>query len=1007
MENHFKLQKKLARAMMLLVILMAWPMGSYAQEILDAGDWQIIVINDYCIELYRYEGKDVSVTTPTEFSLNNKTLPVNNIGDGCFMNNETLESVVVSDGIEYIGNDVFFRCKKLTSVTLPNSLTSIGKRTFSGCSQLPSITLPSQITAISDELFAACRRLYSVFFNGAVTSIGDKAFSQCESLETITLPNSVTSIGNEVFSNCGKLKAITLPDNVTSIGERAFYNTPLTSIILPSQLRTIAASTFEKCQSLEQVTITGNVTLIGQNAFKNCYKLQAITLPNSVTTIEDGTFYACTTLSEITIPSQVSIIGRETFYQCTKLKSVTFNGNITEIQESAFTGCVITTISLPYSCLNIGEGAFWGCNLENLYYAGPKSRWETMVGIGENAFWRQYPTVHWLCTVTFDLNGHGSGAPAAQTVYSSIANVLTVPTAPTAQGYDFDGWFTDAACTDAFDFGTELEDNITLYAKWTALENTITFDLGGRGTAIDAQTVYSGNTVPEPFVQFDGADGIEGWYTDAGRTQKYDFTTAVDHGFTLYAKWAAAGTATITTTTFAGGIVMLTNANGQAFNGQVMPGIYTLTVTLDNGCSFSGYYKLTNRSSHISDMDNAIAGSAPKTYALDLTEKDAVISVTFSSNPILTVTKRADDESVLNKVTWSAVNNQRPTTIYGNGSTIPYISDPNGAVASNFGIRLNVDLGSLSGYAFTATITDRGNGTTVYKNSNDGSSFLIQPYGSIDIDLYVYEKPAILLQDDADNKYKLAENMGIATFFTTLVGRTLYKDGRWNTLCLPFDVSSFSGTPLEGATVMYLYTKKNGGSGFDSTTGTLTLKFTNATSITAGKAYIVKWTKPADYDGNESSYDISNPTFTDVTISSTAPTASTSNDKKVSFVGCYSPVSISGNDRSIVLFDRDNTLYYPTTATSLNSCRAYFQLNGIGVGTEVSTYKLNFVDVEISGTFDSYGITTGIDDASHLIDNGQWTTDNAEWYNMNGQKMNGKPTKRGIYVNNGRKVVIK
>ena len=38
----------------------------------------------------------------------------------------------------------------------------------------------------------------------------------------------------------------------------------------------------------------------------------------------------------------------------------------------------------------------------------------------------------------------------------------------------------------------------------------------------------------------------------------------------------------------------------------------------------------------------------------------------------------------------------------------------------------------------------------------------------------------------------------------TLSGRTLYKDGDWNTLCLPFDIDDFSGTPLEDATVMEL-----------------------------------------------------------------------------------------------------------------------------------------------------------------------------------------------------------
>ena len=41
------------------------------------------------------------------------------------------------------------------------------------------------------------------------------------------------------------------------------------------------------------------------------------------------------------------------------------------------------------------------------------------------------------------------------------------------------------------------------------------------------------------------------------------------------------------------------------------------------------------------------------------------------------------------------------------------------------------------------------------------------------------------------------------------------------------------------------------------------------------------------------------------------------------------------------------------------------------------------------------------------IDNGQLTIDNDVWYTLDGRKLNGKPTQKGIYVNGGRKVVVK
>ena len=719
------------------------------------------------------------------------------------------------------------------------------------------------------------------------------------------------------------------------------------------------------------------VTAIGNTCFWNYQgsqvKLKSVTISEGITTIGNGAFANCDNLASVSLPNSLVSIGIRVFVNCPSL----------------------TSITIPSSVTSIGDWAFQNSRLTDLYYAGTKTQWNN-VTLGDVIFTgiSPEPTIHWRCTATFDMQGHGT-APAAQTVYSGVANALTEPTAPTATGYDFGGWYGDAACTEAFDFTAALDDNVTVYAKWTALENTIIFDLDDRGSAISNQTVYSGNTVTEPNVQFDGTDGIEGWYTDAGRTLKYDFTTVVDHSFTLYAKWAAAGTATITTNG-EGGTATLTNAKGQTFNdGKVMPGTYTLTVTPASGYSFSGTYTLTNRTSLISDMANDIVGSAVKTYTLDLTEKDAVISVTFSSNPILTITTRADDESVLSQVTYSVVNNQTPSTTYDNGSTIPVVTG--GAVASDFGIRLTVDLGTLSGYGFTATITDNGNGSTTYKNSNDGTSFQIQPYGSIDIDLYVYEIPAITLQDNADNSTTLAENVGIAASSITLWGRTLYKDGDWNTLCLPFAVSSFAGTPLEGATVMSLRTTKSSGTGFDSETGTLTLNFANATSIAAGRAYIVKWDKPADYEGNESTYDISDPTFNDVTISSTTPSPSTSNDKKVSFTGCYSPVALTPNDKSNLFLGAANTLYYPNDANNadgnyyVNACRAYFHIGD--ASANVRAFVLSF------GEDEATGITT-----TNYTD---FTNPDCAWYTLDGRRLSGKPSQRGVYVNNGRKIVVK
>jgi len=50
--------------------------------------------------------------------------------------------------------------------------------------------------------------------------------------------------------------------------------------------------------------------------------------------------------------------------------------------------------------------------------------------------------------------------------------------------------------------------------------------------------------------------------------------------------------------------------------------------------------------------------------------------------------------------------------------------------------------------------------------------------------------------DGADNSTALLENNGEVVHSATLKGRTLYKDGNWNTLCLPFDHEIDTDSPL-------------------------------------------------------------------------------------------------------------------------------------------------------------------------------------------------------------------
>ncbi len=84
-----------------------------------------------------------------------------------------------------------------------------------------------------------------------------------------------------------------------------------------------------------------------------------------------------------------------------------------------------------------------------------------------------------LRTVKFNTGNAGS-AVADQSVQNG--KTVTKPADPTREGYTFSGWFTDRSYLQAYDFTAAVDEDFTLYAKWTKASttpvHTHTFDAG-------------------------------------------------------------------------------------------------------------------------------------------------------------------------------------------------------------------------------------------------------------------------------------------------------------------------------------------------------------------------------------------------------------------------------------------------------------------------------------------------------------------------------------------------
>jgi hypothetical protein len=166
--------------------------------------------------------------------------------------------------------------------------------------------------------------------------------------------------------------------------------------------------------------------------------------------------------------------------------------------------------------------------------------------------------------------------------------------------------------------------------------------------------------------------------------------------------------------------------------------------------------------------------------------------------------------------------------------------------------------------------------------------------------------------------------------------------------------------------------------------GELTLSFETASSIEAGMPYLIKWE-----DGD----DIVEPTFKNVKIDSTLQNVET---EFVDFGGNYDPVSFTEPDPTALYLGAGDMLYYPNGTMTIGAFRAYFVLKGLTAGpgaNQVRAINLNFDEQE-----------NGIKEISSPSNPSNLSN---HYFTLDGRKLTKHPTARGIYVKNGKKVMIK
>ena len=165
--------------------------------------------------------------------------------------------------------------------------------------------------------------------------------------------------------------------------------------------------------------------------------------------------------------------------------------------------------------------------------------------------------------------------------------------------------------------------------------------------------------------------------------------------------------------------------------------------------------------------------------------------------------------------------------------------------------------------------------------------------------------------------------------------------------------------------------------------------------LQAGVPYIIKW----DTDTDQPT--ITDPVFTDVVVQNVQRPIS---QGPVTFVGTHSTLSITApeGDPTKLYLGTTDQLHWPSQPTTIGSGRAYFQLaDGITVGSPTNQEAAIRTLCAHFGSDDATTINTLREDQAypHHSSDG--------WYTLDGRKINGQPTIKGLYIHHGKKVHIK
>ena len=1001
----------------------------------------------------------------------NVTLPSSlKIIDQNAFSNTGMESVTIPTSLTDLGDQAFSYCEKLKTVSIPYAETPINlSYTFWNCTNVESITIDRSFTIPeSTTAFSGSVDKTEVVIGPHVTTLPPYAFYEA-SFKSVTLSVNLASISKFAFLGT-TVPSLTLPNACTEIAYRAFdgsyidnlYVPYLTPIALPTEDIVVlfnysntklwvpggtmalyqAADGWKLFENMDywSYVVTSDVAGKGTVAIANGEAVtdngtnteKSVTGANLVEagagTPVSGLFVREKDVTLTPTPARGYELSALTandadIKAATKVTNLladqtihtTFTPIIYNITYDLKGGAVATanpaTYTVEDAAITLVNPTRTGYNFKG--WTGTDLEGAVMtVTIPASSIGNREFTATWepiVYDITYDLAG-GAVDPANKDKYTIETPDFTL-TNPTKTGYTFTGWtgtgLDGKTMTVTVTTGHWGDRSYT--ATWEPNPYKVHFDANGGdgGTMADQNFVYdtAQNLTENAFTRtgytFTGwnskADGTGTPYAD--KAEVVNLTATRDAVVTMYAQWQPityyvsfdknGGTGTdMIVQKFVYDTAQPLSENAYTRKGYNFDGwnskangsgtpytdkqsVKNLSATQDEVVTLYAQWQIITFTIGYDLAGGTVATPNPTEYTVETatftltnpTRKGYNFdgwTGTGLSTPTKTVTiEKGSIENRTYTANWTPINY---TITYDLAGGEVATANPEEYTIETAAFTLNNP--TRTGYTFkgwTGTGLDGATMTvTIAKGSTGNREYTA-----------TWERNAITLVDDADNSDLLTTWNGIVAD-VTLSGRTFSKNNQWNTICLPFDLT-IAGSVLDGAEVRTLENSS-------LSELNLTLTFSDpVTEIVAGKPYVIRWT---------SGEPLVNPKFVGVTVNNVQSSVMTGD---VEFIGTYAPTALTKDDVTNLYLGSNNTLYYPNVdGFKVNAFRAYFKVSD----------SLGAMGFNIIADFGD-GSTT-------RIQNIESTGSAADsWYTLNGVKLNGKPTQKGVFIHNGKKEIVK